>query len=245
VFDPAMIAFGAIVILAYAVQSALGLGGMVLCVTLGALLHPVPRVLALALPLSVAQTAYVCIKHRDAIDWRLLLARILPLMGVGALLGFWATSRVDPQQLRTLLGVVVLGLALRELWVRFRGTASIQPLPELVSHAVIFSAGIVHGLFATGGPPLVYALARRGLPKRIFRSTISAVWLTLNLALTLQYIWADRYDRATTLDVLYLSPTIPIGVAVGELLHHRVDERRFQTLLYATLALAAVGLLVR
>lgn len=245
VIDPALIAFGLVVVFAYAIQSALGLGGMVLCVTLGALVFPVPRVLALAVPLSVAQTAYLCIRHRDAIDWRLLLGRILPLMGVGALLGLWLASAFDPSRLRLLLGAIVLGLSLRELWVRIRGTQSSRPLPELVSHSVIFSAGIVHGLFATGGPPLVYALARRGLEKRVFRSTISAVWLTLNFCLAVQYTWVGRYDRATLLDVLRLLPTVPLGIAAGEFLHDRVDERRFQTLLYVTLALASLALLLR
>lgn len=245
VIDSALVAFGLVVVFAYAIQSALGLGGMVLCVTLGALIFPVPRVLALAIPLSVAQTAYVCIRHRDAIDWRLLLGRILPLMGVGALVGAWLGSAFDPSRLSILLGVIVLGLSLRELWVRLRGNEISRPLPEAVSHSVIFGAGIVHGLFATGGPPLVYALARRGLEKRVFRSTISAVWLTLNFCLAVQYAWVGRYDRATALDVLRLSPTIPLGVVLGEILHHRVDERRFQTLLYVTLALASVALLVR
>jgi uncharacterized membrane protein YfcA len=245
VIEPELIAFGVVVILAYAIQSALGLGGMVVCVTLGALFLPVPRVLALAVPLSVAQTAYVCIRHRDAIDWKLLLLRILPLMALGAVLGLWLGARFDPARLRTFLGVVVLGLALRELWVRLRGRAPARPLAQPAEHAVMLAAGVVHGLFATGGPPLVYALARRRLDKRVFRSTISAVWFTLNLALALQYTWAGRYDRATALDLIRLAPTIPVGVILGEVLHQRVDEQRFQTLLYATLAVAALALLVR
>lgn len=243
--DPLLVAFGGVVVLAYAIQSATGLGGMVICVTLGAHFFPVNRVLALAIPLSVAQTAYVCIRHYDTIDRRLLFAQILPVMALGAVLGVWVASDLAQPLLRMLLGVLVLGLALRELWARFRNVDRSKPLSAFVFHSVVFSAGIVHGLFATGGPPLVYALARRGLDRHAFRSTISAVWFTLNLVLACQYVWAGRYDRATSLDVLRLVPAIPVGIFVGEVVHRRVDEKSFQTFLYVVLALAALALLVR
>jgi hypothetical protein len=44
-------------------------------------------------------------------------------------------------------------------------------------------AGLVHGMYTTGGPLLVYALGREGLSKHVFRSTVTAVWLVFNVGL--------------------------------------------------------------
>jgi uncharacterized protein len=240
-----MIAFGLVVATGYAVQTTLGLGGMVLCVTLGAHLFPLHHVLALAVPLSVLQTSYVTLRHHDGIDFGLLLRRVLPLMGTGVLLGLWIGGDVDQPWLRTAFALLVLGLALRELWVRTRQNAALPSLSNPVAHAVMLGAGIVHGLYATGGPLLVYALGRRGLDKRAFRSTLTAVWLTMNVFLCIAYAHSGRFDRASLTESALLSPAVPIGIVIGERLHRSVDERRFQIAVFVVLAVAAAVLLVR
>ncbi len=243
--DPSLIAFGCVVVLAYAVQTTIGLGGMVVCVTVGAHLFALHRVLALAVPLSIVQTAYISIRHRDGIQARLLLGRILPLMVAGALVGLWIGGDIDQPWLRTGFAVLVLALALRELWTRTRPASPPTALSPAVGHGVMFGAGIVHGLYATGGPLLVYAVGRLGLGKHAFRSTLSAVWLAMNVFLCIGYASTGRLDKQTLTDVALLVPAVPIGIVIGEVLHRRVDERRFQIAVFAVLALAALALLAR
>ena len=45
--------------------------------------------------------------------------------------------------------------------------------------------------------------------------------------------------------LLVLAPAIPLGIVVGEWLHHRVDERRFKGALWVLLIAAAVSLIVK
>ncbi len=244
--DSTLLAFGSVVLGAYAVQTVTGFGSMLVCVTLGALFMPLPEVLSLAVPISLLQTGYIAVRHRASIDWKLLLRAILPLMGVGAGLSLLAFGDLRSPWMRPALGVLVLTLALRELWSRLCATGvALSPLSPAVERGAIFGAGVVHGLFATGGPLLVYALGRKGLDKHTFRSTVTAVWLVLNVLLCAAYFYDGRFDGSTPLKLVWLAPALGLGVVIGEVLHRRVDEQRFQLAVFALLALAALGLLFR
>lgn len=244
--DPTLLVFGVVVASAYAVQTTIGMGATMLCVIVGAHLFPLHHVLALTVPLSVVQTSYITMRHHDGIDWRLLLGRILPLMGTGVVLGLWLGSDIDQPWLRTAFASLVLTLALLELRARLRTRdASSRPLPPPVAHGAMFAAGLVHGLFATGGPLLVYAIGRRGLDKHVFRSTLTAVWLSMNVFLCAGYAHIGRLDGATLTSSALLLPAVPLGVLVGERLHSKVDERRFQIAVFGALAIGALTLLVR
>ncbi len=244
--DLTFLAFGLVVLTAYAVQTMIGFGSVILCVTLGALLMPLPQVLALAVPVSLLQTGYIIARHRSAIRFRLLLLEVLPLMVAGAALSIWLLGDLKAPWLRPAFGGLVLALSLRELWTRLRPQASSGgDVSKVAQTGALFGAGVVHGLFATGGPLLVYAIGRRKLSKGEFRSTVTAVWFVLNLALVVVYFRAGRLGGDMVAPLLTLVPAVGAGIVAGEALHHRIDEERFRVVLFVLLAVAAIALILR
>lgn len=244
--DWILFAFALIVCVSYGVQTITGFGSMLLCLTLGAQLMPIDRVLNLAVPISLLQTGYIVSRYFRHVDWRLLLLRIVPAMGLGMVLGFWITARAPDASLKRVLGALVLILAVKEFWQRLRrAQISARPLPEPVVVAVMAAAGVVHGVFATGGPLLVYVTSRLNLNKHTFRATLTAVWLTLNSALLVRFVSAGRIDRQVLESLPWLAPAVPLGIFLGEKLHARIDERRFQLAVYGLLVVAALVLLLR
>ena len=105
-------------------------------------------------------------------------------------------------------------------------------------------AGLTHGLFASGGPLLVYALNGIRLDKGRFRATLVLVWFSLNSLLTLGFLISGDLARQGG-HLLALVPVVLLGIVLGEALHHRVDERRFRQVLFTVLLLAGVALLAR
>lgn len=245
--DTTLVLFALVIFGSYAMQTVVGFGSMLICVTLGAQLLEIREVLTLAVPVSVIQTGYIVVRHHRGIDRGLLFKRILPLMGTGTLIGFFTFAGAGGSWLRIAFGCLILVLAARELWLMRQTEVAGErgPPPKAVSMAAIFGAGILHGVFATGGPLLVYAIGREGLDKHAFRSTLGAVWLTLNGILIASFAFEGRYDAATGMKLLVLAPAIPLGIMVGEWLHHRVDERRFRLALWVLLIAAAVSLIVK
>lgn len=238
--------FALVVVAAYTVQTATGFGAMLVCVTFGAQLIGLEPVIRLMVPLSFLQTGYIVIRHRDGIEWGLLLRRIVPLMALGMGLAFLLLTKVGGPWLGLAFGLMVLALSARDLHhLRVASAAAAAPISKAASSAAMLGAGVVHGIYAAGGPLLVYAVGREGLGKKEFRSTLSMVWILLNVILVTRFSLAGDYDRAVARDIALLVPTVPLGILVGEWVHRKVDERRFRIAVLVLLIAAAISLIVR
>lgn len=248
--EPAIALFIGIVVIAFAVQQAVGFGAALVCVTVGSHLLDIRLIITLTIPLALLQAGYVVIRDRDAIAGRLLLRRILPLMTMGLAVGFVMAGQLHSTELRAALAVLVIVLAARELWVLRRAAeASLEspaarPPPRSLSIAATLGAGVMHGLYAAGGPLLVYAIGREDLDKRRFRATVSAVWVGLNALLIAGFALEDRYTASTTSTLVLVFMGLPFGLLLGELIHRRIAERPFKISVYAVLIVAAGSLLV-
>lgn len=234
---------GLAILLAYTIEAITGFGSIVIALSLGALLLPIPELLPVLVPLNVLMSGYLTWKHHHHIDWRLLATLILPLMVAGTLTGYLLTPWLGAGILKVLFGLLVVWFAGRELWRMFGGRVA-EPHGLMASRVITFGAGITHGLFASGGPLLVYALAGIRLDKSRTRATLLTVWFTLNLTLSLLYLFDGSLIASAGRLVWYL-PLLVVGVWAGEFLHHRLDEQRFRQAVYGVLLLTGLLLVVR
>ncbi len=236
---------GLLLVFAYTVQTASGFGAGLIILTLGAHLLPMPVLLALMLPLSVLQSGFVVARHPGDVDVQLVLRRVVPLMALGAAIGFGINHVAgEAPLLVTTLGVLIVLLALRELVLLI--TRRPSPVASLwSSRLAIFGAGVLQGLSGTGGPPLVYALGREGLDKARFRATILAVFVVMNLALITAFALDGRYDAERLGQLARLVIALPVGIVLGERLYGLFDERTFRIGVFTLLLAGGVSLLLR
>ncbi|GAC1033420.1 hypothetical protein thsps21_42490 [Pseudomonas sp. No.21] len=229
---------GLFILFAYGLEAVTGFGSTVVALSLGALLLPIDRLLPVLVPLNLLMSGYLAWRYRHLADWPLLLGGILPAMLVGTLLGYALLPWLDGGALKRGFGVLILGFALRELW-RQRHERPRGRTPLWMTRLQIGAGGLCHGLFASGGPLLVYALAATPLGKARLRATLACVWLGLNGLLSLAFLVDGRLVPALPHLALYL-PLLAIGVLAGEWLHHRVAERYFRTAIHLLLCLCGV-----
>lgn len=246
VVDSSLVAFALIVLGAYLVQTAIGFGSMLICVTFGAQFLELEQVIRWAIPLSFLQTGYIVVRHADGIRWSLLLRRVLPLMALGMAAAFAVLAYVRGPWLGLAFGLMVFVLSARDIG-QLRRAASITepPISLPASVAALFSAGLIHGIYASGGPMLVYAIGQEGFGKRDFRSTLCMVWITLNVILVGRFVSMGAYQQSDFYRILFLLPAVPLGIVLGEWIHHRVDERRFRMAVLVLLLAAALSLILR
>ena len=143
-------------------------------------------------------------------------------------------------ELRLLFGALIVWFAGRELLRLHRGLEAV-PHGNLWTRFWMLMAGITHGLFASGGPLLVYALTSVPLDKAAFRATLITVWFSLNSLLTLVFLFDGSLVPALPRVAMFL-PLLVIGVVLGEYLHHRVNEQGFRKAVFVVLF--ATGLLL-
>ena len=234
---------GFAILLAFTIEVITGFGSIVIALSLGALLLPIPEILPILVPLSVLMSSYLTWQNRQHIHWHLLARLILPLMLAGTIIGYLLMPWLGASGLEVLLGCLIVWFAGKELWRMVSGHKA-RPHGLMASRGIIFVAGITQGLFASGGPLLVYALAGIQLDKSRTRATLVAVWLTLNVTLTLLYLFDGRLVANADKLVWYL-PMLVIGVLVGDLLHHRLHEDYFRRAVYGVLLITGALLILR
>jgi uncharacterized membrane protein YfcA len=199
---------------------------MLIALTLGLQLQTRAELLPFLVPVSVIQSTAIVVRHRAAIDLRLLFRVILPLMVVGVAGGVALTSYVEGPLLKRAFGVMVMAFAARELWRLKPRAVEVEQTP-----------------LARPAAGLGILVGRLGLPKGAFRATLTCVFLILNVGLT---GWFASQGQITQTELTRLAATLPVLVAclfVGEWIHDRVSETRFKVGVYALLLLAGATLL--
>lgn len=237
--DPLYLA--AAVGLAFAVEASIGFGATVVAVTLGALLMPIDVLLPAFVPVNMALSATLFMRHRQHVRWDILGRRVLPWMVLGLPVGMMAFSRFGDAGLRRTFGVLVVALSAVELVRIARNTASTALSPAMERMALV-AGGVVHGAFATGGPLAVFVSGRVLENKSEFRATLSVLWLMLNVLLVSSYAFGGRIGIPSLSLGLLLVPSLFVGLTVGEWAHHRIPLRAFRVGVFALL-LAIGGVL--
>jgi uncharacterized membrane protein YfcA len=202
------------------VQSATGFGfALVLMPALLAFLEPEEAV-AVALLLAVALSALVLVESRRVATHGLgrLLVPALPGLAVGAVV----IAVVSKEPLQVGVGIAVIGAA---LWQLRRAEESHFPAPL---------AGFISGALTTSisinGPPLVLWLESQDVAPAVFRTTLAAAFLILDLIGVAILVAAEGTG---TIDLGVLGPLlgcVAVGYVLGAVAFRRLDADRFFTL---------------
>lgn len=225
---------GLIVLITHTLEAVTGFGCTVLALPFVSALLGVRQAVRVLTALAWLLAVYIAIKKRKNIDFRHYLI-ISACMLVGLPLGLYLFRFADTGFLKTLLAIfIVLSSALQLL--KLSGFLKIgKPLPKPLAVLLLVSAGVVHGMFASGGP-LVVLYASVALPdKGRFRATLCLLWATLNTILLSTYILGGAFDTHTVGLVGWMIPFLLAGIVAGEKVHDRVQARTFSFIVFGML----------
>lgn len=220
------------------VQGIAGFGGtlisMPLCIMLSGMevTKPVVTVIAWisALSVTVVQHRYIKIKE---------LIRMVIVMAVGVLFGMWVSGRLSLDFLLIAYAVVVFAIGVVKLFFPPKKSA-----PPAVQYTALGIAGLMQGLFVSGGSFIAVYAVERLRDKREFRATVNTVWSVINVYMIVKF----ALDKALTPKVLILSASsvIPILFAtwLGGLLAKKVDQKTFLKIIYVVLIISGIVLFI-
>jgi uncharacterized membrane protein YfcA len=243
--EPILFVLWPIILLAYTTEVLTGFGATLVAVTLGAHFYPIDRWVPILVSLNIFVTGYVALRYRSKAARPLLLKSILPFMGAGLLIGLAVFPLLKGIALKKLLGLMVTAFSARELFLLMRASPSGRRALS-VFQATLWQvfAGIVHAFYATGGPPLVYAISRLNLPKSVFRATMCTVWASMNTFLIVVFSINGRINAESLKLTAGLIPLLPLGILLGEWLHKRINEHIFRIFIYSLLLVSGLTLIV-
>ncbi len=195
-------------------------------------------VVVLLLVANLPAEIWVTIHSRSEIDWRGVLVLCL-CVGVGVPAGGALLQLGDQTVVLTMLGVflVVAGgafLLLRE--------GAVVRWPRGAAPLVGLAAGVLSGLFGTGGPPLILYFRLAGLDKVAFRGNLMAIFLVMTLVRIPSYALIGLITVPRLWAALLVLPAVLLGAVVGDRIHLRLTEATYRRLV--AVALAAIGALL-
>jgi uncharacterized membrane protein YfcA len=202
-----------------AVQSASGLGfALVLSPVLFAVLEPAEAVTAVLL-LGMVLCSLVLVESRGVATHGLgrLLVPAVPGLGLGLLV----ITALSKESLQVGVGVAVIAAAAWQL----RHRAPIR-VPAV---AAGFLSGALTTSISVNGPPLALWLESERVAPEVFRTTLAAAFLILDVAGVALIVSSQGLD---TIDLGVLGPllaAVAAGYALGAVAFRRLDPGRFST----------------
>ena len=168
------------------------------------------------------------IKYRKNINFKLLIPLICAALLVIPL-AVQASAMVPQKLMKQILGIVLIVLSLYFLFlsnkIKFKATTFSGIIAGLLG-------GVLNGLFATGGPPIVLYLANATDDKTIYFASIQLYFAIINL-----YTTATRAVNGILTTKMILLAAIGligclIGNAFGTLLFKRINADVFKKIIY-------------
>ena len=233
------------VLISYTTLAISGFGSVVIAITLGAHLYPIEVLLPILVPLTFFANSYITFKYHDKIDTVVLFRKIIPFMGTGLFLGIIVFHFIQGMLLKKIFGLLIVILSIRELYRLSSQKIKPSTTSSVASNIYIIIAGIIHGIYASGGPLLVYAINKIGLNKSSFRSTLSSLWLILNIVLTSFYIVSGKITADSAKSTGMLLPVVLIGLIIGETLHRYIHEHFFKVFVFLILLFSGLSILIK
>lgn len=234
-----LILFGIVVLITHFLEGITGFGCTVLalpfCTMLVGIKTAVPALVILAWLLAL----YVVIIDHKNIIWRQYL-KILGLVILGLPIGIILFSKMPANILKVILGIFMLVVAVRGIYISFTSNPRSVKIPGFVLNIFLFLGGIIHGAFGSGGPFIVI-YATKNLPQKSnFRATLCMLWLTLNTIIIIQNSISGAMTTSVLQVLLVALPFLAVGMVLGNITHGKLNEKVFTKFIYVILFISGI-----
>jgi uncharacterized membrane protein YfcA len=171
-------------------------------------------------------------------ELRLILIASLPSLFLGyALLEWVADSKAD--LLKIGLGLVIMGSSL-QLAVRPAGLAKRSPDMSFLGFGVI--SGLMSGLFATGGPPLVYHLFRQPMAHERIRETLVAAFGAAQVVRLVLVVASGNLPSTSPIALVFAIPAVMLATYAARRWPPSLSPRTMRTSVFVLLFLSGLSL---
>jgi hypothetical protein len=195
------------------------------------------------LPILLCGDLFALAYYRRHAQWNKLL-KLFPYVLGGMVPGAIFLAWIEGNQLRPVLGALVLGLLAADLARRRWG-------PKLAGDGsgwFTAGSGLLAGFGTTvgnaAGPVMSIYLVSRGLPKEQFIGTFAWFFFLVNAAKVPLYVGLGMITPGTLQFDLFVVPAVAVGALLGVMVLRRIPQKVFDVLVLSLAALAALRLML-
>lgn len=222
--------------------SKTGIGGVaMLAVVIFAQLLPAKQASGVVLPMLVLADVVAVASYRRHAQWSYLW-KLFPWAAAGIVAGYFALGRINDQQAKLLIGIIVLGMLGLHLWRR-RNAGGEPEHAWWFAAMVGWLAGFASLVANAAGPLMAIYLLAMQLPKLEFVGTGAVYFMLMNL-FKVPFMASLGLINGPSLGLnLCLAPAVLAGTFFGKKILTWIDQRKFENLALILAALAGVKLI--
>lgn len=232
------ILFQFVLFLSNMLQTITGFAGTLLAMPFSIRLVGVEQAKAVLNIFTILACLVITIQNRKYIRYRVLF-QMVAFMLVGMAIGVYLFDVIPLTILLKIYAVLIIAVALKKMFVKKEWA-----LPSAVMFFVLLAAGIIHGMFLSGGALLVVYAVTVLKDKREFRATIAPVWVILNVFLIASHYREGYYTQQTLLSIAVSVIPLALSIMIGNYLYSKINAKQFLTITYILLVISGLSLLV-
>ncbi len=227
-----------IILISFTVQSLTGFGGPLIAMPLGISVVGVATAKPIVTLAAWLSAAIIAVKNRRDIDYKELF-KMSGAMLVFMIAGLWLFKNIKMSYLQVIYGIIVILIGLKKLFF-----PSEKPMPGWLAAIAICAAGIMQGLFVSGGSFLVIYAVSAVPEKKRFRATLSGVWAIVNILLLVSYALDGSFTKPVLTTAAWSLIPILGAVLIGGKLAGRLNQKTFLKVAYLLLVVSGAILLI-
>lgn len=187
--------------------------------------------------IASAFIAFTSIKH---VVWR-EVAKMTIVMLIFMVLGAWLDHVAPLDVLSKVYGAAVLVIAIRSAFFNKKH----KLLPEWMLWIILAIAGIIQGMFVSGGSFLAIYALQKLTDKEAFRATTTMTWVFLNSTYGLYGIQSGGLNGDGLLILAVCVPLLLLATWLGGRIQKKISQETFLKFTYGLLMVIGVVLLIK
>lgn len=226
-----------VIFLSNAIQAITGFAGTLLAMPAAILLVGMDDAKVILAVMAFLSCLMICAQNFRSINWKEVL-KITVFMLVGMGIGMKIYEIAAPDMLLTIYGVIVILVGVKSFVVKKE-----LKLNKWALLAILLLAGIIHGMFVSGGALLVIYATFVMKDKDEFRATVASIWVILDAILMVTYAAEGMVTTFNTKMILWSIVPLVVATYLGNRFQKKIKQETFLKLTYILLILSGVSLL--
>lgn len=228
-----------VVVVSYFFKGLCGFGNTLIFSTIMSFFANTVAITPVESVLCMPSTLFIVWKNRKDLHWNIILP-IAAIMVAGCIPGVLFLKNSSPVTLKIIFGVIVVALGVEML---LRERSGKQKGNKFALGLIGLLAGAMSGLFGVGALMSAY-MSRTTETAGEFRGNICMVFLINDLTRLVLYTATAVLNAQILLTVLKLVPFMVAGLAAGNYLADKIDEKSVKRVITVLLILSGVSLII-
>lgn len=223
---------------AYTVQAVTGFAGNIFAMPVGTTLLGLNSTVAILNAMGVFACGLLTLLNLKSVNWR-ELGKILAVMTVFMLIGIWLDTLIPLDMLLRIYGGIIVIVGLKNLLITNQ-----KLLPEWALWIILALAGLIQGMFVSGGAFLVIYAIQKLQDRQQFRITLSATWAILNCIYAVIAAQQGHFTGDVIQIILMCVPLALVATFLGSKLQAKISQEKFLKFTYVLLLFIGATLLI-